>query len=320
MSRVLITGAAGFVGRHLARELRAAGVETIGFDVPEAPAGEGLWETGRVEDGAALAEIVARRQPDACVHLAGVASEGEARRAPERAVRVNIEGTVALLEAFRARRPDARVLVVSTSQVYGETAGGVPLTEEAPLTPVTLYGLTKMAADRIALYYAAAHGLAALTARPVNHIGPGQSERYVVAAFARQLADIAAGRRAPELRVGNLESRRAFMDVRDTVRGYRLLLERGTPGRAYNLSCERSYAIGETLDLLCQIAGVCPRRVVDPALYRPTDGSPLLDTGRIRSAVGWRPEIPFEQTLRDIYEDARARPADGPTRPACRER
>ena len=204
------------------------------------------------------------------------------------------------------RAPEGRTLVVSTAHVYGNPAAGA-LDEEAPARPDSLYGLTKLAADQATLLFARRERRAALTVRPVNHIGPGQSPDFVIAAFARQLAEIAAGIRPPELRVGNLDSVRDFMDVRDTVRGYRLLLERGVAGRAYNMASGIRLRIGEALDRLCAAAGLRPRIVTDPALFRPTDASPELSTARLRDDTGWRPEIPLEQTLRDIYEDARAR-------------
>ncbi len=307
MKTAWVTGAAGFVGRYLVRELRNAGWATAGFDLPEAAVGDESLERGRVEDAASVRRALERCRPDAGVHLAGIASDAAAWEDPARAFAVNAEGTLNVLTEMARAAPTARTLVVSTAHVYGDAPDAGALDEDAPLRPGTLYGLTKLAADRAALLFGKREGRAVIVVRPVNHIGPGQAPDFVIAAFARQLAEVAAGLRTPELRVGNLDSVRDFMDVRDTVRGYRLLLERGTPGCAYNMASGNRIRIGEALERLCAISGVRPRIVTDPARYRPTDASPELNTARLRADTGWRPEIPLEQTLRDIYEDARAR-------------
>jgi len=187
--------------------------------------------------------------------------------------------------------------------VYGHEPADAPLREDDPRRPDNLYGLSKFAADQAALLYARHHGLPVMTARPLNHIGPGQAREFVVSAFVEQCVAIARGRQPPEMRVGNLESRRDFMDVRDTVRGYRLLIERGRPATAYNLAGGRLWKIGELLEMLCGIAGIRPRLIRDEKLYRPTDESPRLDIARIREDVGWQPEIPLEKSLRDLYEE-----------------
>ena len=141
-----------------------------------------------------------------------------------------------------------------------------------------------------------------LTARPQNHIGPGQDPRFVVPAFAAQLKAIAQGRAGSCLRVGNLESEREFLDVRDVARAYRLLIEKGRAGEAYNIARGNSVRIREVLDALCRMAGVTPQIEVDPSLYRPSDSCPLLDVGKVRSDVGWQPGIDIEQSLQAVFE------------------
>ncbi len=312
--KVLVTGACGFVGRHLARELAENGHEVIATDrrEPTAPVGgAAVFETLDVREAGRLDAGVGRFAPDACVHLAGIASVAACEADPAAALAVNAQAALHLLEALRRRAPAAAVLTVSTVQVYGEGAGDRRLDEDAPLAPSNLYGLTKMTGDLLTLLYARGHGLRAMTARPVNHIGPGQSPAYVVPALARQFAAIAAGRAPPVLRVGNLESTRDFLDVRDTVRGYRLLLERGRAGRAYNLAGGRPCAIGALVDRLGELAGCRPAIEVDPALYRPTDASPRLDTARIAADTGWTPRLDLVRTLADIYREAFAGPPPG---------
>ncbi len=306
MKRILITGANGFVGRHAVREFRAQGYEVF----------EGLGPSGspttpfQVPFNLLHYEIarfiVDQLKPDGCLHLAGQAHIPFCREDPVTANDLNVTGTVRLLEAFRRHKPDARIVIVTSAEVYGQVPTGHLVRETDPLTPTTLYGITKQAADEASLAFANQLGLPVMTARPWNHIGPGQHPRFVTSAFARQLVEL-ADHPAPSMRVGNMESRRDFTDVRDIVRGYRLLLEKGEPGQAYNLSSSRLRPVREILDGLMDVANVHPRLETDPSLFRPTDASPLLSTEKIAAQCGWKPEIPIEQSLRDILEDARSR-------------
>ena len=216
-------------------------------------------------------------------------------------------GMLNVLEAFRTHAPRARVLVVTSSQIYGHPTTGEAIPEETPGTPQSIYAVTKQAADEAARLFAALHDLFVMTARPNNHIGPGQSTDFVVPSFAQQLLARADGSETGPMRVGNLESLRDFIDVRDIVRGYRLLLEKGEPGEAYNLGSGTLLKIQVLLDTLVEAVGVTPSLEVDPALYRPTDASPLLDISKIKHTTGWQPEIALSTTLSDIVEDLRSR-------------
>ncbi len=309
--KVWITGVAGFVGRHLSAELAARGHEPVGLCLPgERPPPAVAVVEGSVTDPAALEAGLRRFEPDAVVHLAGIASVPRSWQRPVEAFDVNLTGTIRLLEAVRILRPRTRVLLVSSSHIYGAVGDG-PLDEDAPHRPTTPYAIAKAAADQATLAFAARFGMDALVARPGNHVGPGQSADFVLASLALQLAAIAKGVGRPPVRAGNLESRRDFMDVRDTVRGYRLLLERGRAGRAYHLAAGRQYRISELWDSLCDMAGLRPDLEVLADAWRPADQSPVLRCDRIYEDTGWRPEIPIEVTLRDIYRDASARVDDG---------
>jgi len=306
--RVLITGAAGFVGRHLAADLAAHGHEPVALCLPgETPPAGVASVAGDVVRERDLREALGTFAPDACIHLAGVSSVPRSWADPARAFEVNLSGTIRLLDAARALRPEMRILAVSSAHIYGDHAGDAAIDEATPARPESPYAISKAAADQIALAYAVRFGMAVMTARPANHIGPGQSLDFVIPSLAAQLAAIAAGREAGPLRSGNLDSRRDFMDVRDAVRAYRLLIEGGRPGLAYHLAGGRLDRISELLDRLCAIAGVSPERIVDPARWRPADTSPRLDCSRILRDTGWTPEIPIERTLRDVYEDVLAR-------------
>jgi len=299
--RVLVTGANGFVGRHLAAELNAQGHTALAFDVgpvaPESPMKEGA--TGDIAAPAAVKAAVRRLEPDACVHLAGCAFVPAGASAPQLVLSINLMGTVHVLEAFRECNPRARLLVISSAQVYGSRARPGPLTEDDALEPDNLYGISKSAADQVGRLYATQYGMDVMTARPYNHIGPGQSPQFVVASFAHQLREFQRGA-AKELRTGNLESRRDFTDVRDVARAYRLLLEKGRPGQAYNIASGNELGIGEILERMCAIAGVHPPVIRDESLFRVDHFNPLLDITRLRKDTGWEPLIPLERTLRDI--------------------
>lgn len=300
--RVLVTGAAGFVGRHATRELTANGHEVVACDQVFATPVEGALESLVADlcSADAMRDAVRRARLDACIHLGAIAFVPAGQSNPQTMLSVNVLGTVNLLDAVREQAPRARVLVISTAHVYGPHPDNGCLTEDSPMRPLTIYAISKAAADLASLSYAEQLGLHVMTARPTNHTGPGQSPRFVIPAFIAQLKAIASGQAKPVMEVGNLESRRDFVDVRDVARAYRLLLERGRPATAYNISSNRIVEIRTVLDRLCAMTGVRPRIVADPAKFRPTDSSPVLDIGRLRADTGWKPELDIGQTLRDM--------------------
>ncbi len=311
--RVLITGAAGFVGTHLIRELCTAGHEPIGLDIRGARQPLCSLLEADLTSRQEVVQAIRDAQPEACVHLAGIAFVPAASSDPARVLSVNSLGTLALLEGFRQLRPVTKLLIISSAEIYGTPANpSTPLTEQASLKPENLYAISKAAADLTGLLYARDHGMPVMTARPFNHIGPGQSRSFVIPAIASQLAAMKVGKTPRRLQVGNQDSARDFMDVRDTVRGYRLILEKGVPGEAYNLATGRLHRIGDVLKMLCDIAEVSPVVETVEALYRPTSASPLLDTTKIRRQTGWVPEIPIETSLRDVFEEQLA-PLESPT-------
>ena len=300
--RILVTGAAGFAGRHLVTELVRHGHTCIAFDLAFNAPMRDVAETyvGDLQDAERVEKIVATANPDACIHLGGLAFVPAGKTHPALTLTVNTGGTVNLLEAFREYCRDARILVISSAQIYAPSDEGTPIREDAPISPIGMYAISKAAADLATLAYAGKYGMWTMTARPNNHTGPGQSPQFVVPSFVRQIKAIAEGRSRPFIAVGNLDSERVFTDVRDVVRAYRLLLEKGSPGNAYNISCDRMISIRFLLNHLCEIAGVAPEISVDPARLRPTDKSPLLDLTKLRGLTGWKPEISLTQTLSDM--------------------
>lgn len=303
--RVLITGASGFVGKHLIPELHQHGHTPVAFDkerTDQLPDADQVH--GDIADAQAVSNALRTLEPDACIHLAGVAFVPAGWSDPHLVMRINVDGTLNILEAFRAFNQQARILAVTSSEVYGREPRPEPVKESDTLTPSNLYGVSKMAADLSALLFQRQYDMGVMTARPQNHIGPHQSRLFVVSAFAEQLIALSRqGNPSGPLNTGNLESERDFTDVRDVVRAYRLLIEKGHAGEAYNIASDRMVPIRTLLEELCDHAGLSPAVKTDPDLYRPTDRPPKLCIQKIEAHTGWRPSIPLTETLKDIYDE-----------------
>jgi GDP-4-dehydro-6-deoxy-D-mannose reductase len=309
--RVLVTGASGFVGRHLLDALRAGGHETIAAGGPHDAT---PFVQLDILDAAAVQRVVDDAKSDAIVHLAGQAFVPQSITDPLGTLRVNATGTANLLEAARAYRDRSgvavRVLVISSAEIYGiHRPDRMPLDENAVPRPANPYAASKVAAETYALTWARSYKLDVLVARPFNHIGPGQDARFAVPSFAQQLAEIAAGA-PPVMKVGNLEAQRDFLDVRDVVAAYVLLVANARPGEVYNICSGQPVAIREVLRQLITIAHVPVEVRDDPDRMRPSD-LPILsgDATKLRAATGWAPAFTLAASLRDIYADARERVA-----------
>ncbi len=295
--RALVTGGDGFVGRWLCAHL-----EAVGDDVVAAAAAD-----ADVTDAAAVAGLVERIEPDAIYHLAGLANVAESWASPPRAFAVNATGTLNLLEAARRLPVPPVVLLVSSAEVYGiVTPEQLPLTEDAALRPVTPYAASKVAAEFVGLQAHLGFGVPVIRVRPFNHVGPGQVTSFVVSDLARRIA-IAAAKGERTLAVGNLTPRRDFTDVRDVVRAYRLLVEKGSAGEVYNVCSGEAIEVGALARRLLELAGTDLEIVTDPDLVRAVDLPVLLgDNSRLRQATGWSTEISLDATLRDVLAEARA--------------
>ncbi len=304
IGRILVTGAAGFVGGHLLPVLHAA--------FPDA---EILQPVFDVADAAAVRDAVAQARPDGCVHLAAISAIPAAQADPDLAWRTNLGGTLNLARAL-ATMPGCTLLFVSTADAYGRSfQRGVPLDEAAALNPMNTYGATKAAAD-LALGAMAREGLQIVRMRPFNHTGPGQSASFVVAAFARQVARIAAGLQPPTLSVGALDPMRDFLDVRDVCQAYALCLRHRDalePGAVFNIASGQPRRIGDVLTELLALAGVEASVQTDPARLRPSD-IPLAagDSTLARATLGWAPRIAWTQTLTDMLADWQTRVTSEP--------
>jgi len=295
--RSLITGASGFVGHHLVAHLIGRGDDVISTDRST----DGL----DITDAPALLDLFRRHAPEVVYHLAGASDVGGSWSTPQATFRSNAEGTLNVLWAARESGV-RRVLTVGSADVYGRVdAGDLPIREDLPMRPVSPYAASKASADHVALQAHLGYGQDVVRARPFNHLGPGQSNRFVAAALAQRVATNERNGES-KVKVGNLSPQRDFTDVRDVVRAYRLLVEHGRAGEVYNVCSGRAIAVQALADELIELASVPMDLVIDPELERPVDIPVLLgDDSRIRSDTGWRPEIPLTTTLSDLLDDQR---------------
>lgn len=314
--RVLITGVAGFVGRHLAAQLLDADRDEVWGLARRQSALDELDPRIRplladLQDRPAVDAAIAAARPDAIYHLAGQASVAKSLADPLTTIVNNTVGQVNLLEACAAHAPNARILVVGSNEEYGLTRPDeLPIQETKEFRPISPYAVSKVTQDVLAHQYFATRGLQTIRVRPFTHTGPGQASLFVTPAFARQLAEMEAGLRPHTMRVGFLDGQRDFTDVRDVARGYRLLIRHGVPGEAYNLGSGVPRSVRSILDGLLALTTVRPVVETDPSMIRPLE-MPVMysDCTKIHAATGWQPEIPFERTLRDVLDDWRARVA-----------
>jgi GDP-4-dehydro-6-deoxy-D-mannose reductase len=297
--RALITGAGGFVGHHLQRHLEQEGDEVIATD----RATDGL----DILDAPALLDLFRRAAPEVVYHLAGASDVGGSWQTPQATFRANAEGTLNVLWAARETGAE-RVLTVGSADVYGKvTADDLPIREDLALRPVSPYAASKAAADAVALQAWLGHSQQVVRCRPFNHLGPGQTERFVAPAIAGRVAQNERSGDT-EVRVGNLSPKRDFTDVRDVVRAYRLMVVQGRPGEVYNVCSGRAIAVQDLAEQFIAMAEIPMRLVPDPELQRPVDIPVLLgDNSRLHADTGWAPEIPLEVTLRDLLDDRRRR-------------
>jgi GDP-4-dehydro-6-deoxy-D-mannose reductase len=291
--RVLVTGSRGFVGKWLVDHLQGTGDTVHGMDAEI-----------DVTDEVRVREAIAGWEPEALCHLAAQASVGTSWTADASTYRVNAGGTLNVLRAAMACPRPPRVLLISSSEVYGRvTPDELPLREDHPFAPVSPYAASKAAAEMIGLQFWLGSGLEVIRARPFNHTGPGQRTAFVVPALAKQVAEARrTGARA--LLTGNLDVRRDLTDVRDVVRSYRDLLVEGTPGEVYNVCRGSSVAIREVAERLLVLAGVNIAIEIDPARVRAVDIPELRgDPTRLEKATAWAPEIPLDVTLSDVLAE-----------------
>lgn len=314
--RILITGVGGFVGGHLARHISQINpeAELHGTVLPETREAAGVTNHALdLKDERAVHDLMAQVQPEQIYHLAAQASPRLSFSLPWETLENNIRSQLNIIQACLSLNLKPRILIISSAEIYGTVRPDQqPLDENTPLRPNNPYAVSKVAQDMLGLQYALSHRLSIIRARPFNHFGPGQSEGFVAPDFAMQIARIEAGQQEPVIRVGNLSAERDFTDVRDVVRAYGLLLERGIPGEVYNIASGVSYSVQKLLDTLL---GFSTRNItvqIDPTRLMPVE-TPIIrgDATRLRDTTGWQPIISFEESLRDVLDDCRRRVSGG---------
>ena len=317
--KVLITGITGFGGSHLAEYALAQGAEVYGTV---------RWRSDRTNiahlhgdvilldcdltDASATAQVILEARPDCIFHLAAQSFVPTSWRAPAGTLTTNVIAALNLFEAVRGWGENPPILNVSSSEIYGLVRPDeVPITEDAPLRPLSPYAVSKAVQDLLGYQYHHSYGLRIVRTRTFNHSGPRQHDAFAIPNFARQIGEIEAGQREPVIHVGNLESRRDFTDVRDVVRAYWLALdpqEGGVPGEAYNICSGQAHTMQEVLDILLSLTTVPITVQPDPRRMRPSDVPLVLgDPHRFQVVTGWRPEISLRQMLSDTLDYWRAR-------------
>lgn len=303
MASVLVTGAAGFVGSHLIELLEQDDADVVAWLRPGTdPALKGnriRWMAVEMQDRSAVLDAIAQTRPSAVYHLAGVPHVGDSWSHTHETFAGNVLATHYLFDALRRSSLAPRVLITSSATVYAPSSRAI--TEADAVNPNNPYGTSKLAQEMVARRSCEDDGIPALIARAFNHVGPRQTPAFVAPSIARQVAEIEAGRKEPVLMVGNLDPQRDIMDVRDTVRAYRAMMQRATPGTPYNVCSGIPTAVRTLVGLFVSKARVKIEIKQDPARFRPND-TPLIlgDRARIKNDTGWEPRIPLEQTIDDL--------------------
>lgn len=308
MKKVLITGATGFVGKHLINTLLSQNTfELLGTyrsEPGQMPEGITL-ERINLLDHEAVDKLIETYKPESVYHLAGLPSAAESFKTPADSITNNIISELNVLEALRKHElTETKVLVVSTAEVYGLiTPEDLPIDEATSLRPVNPYAVSKIAQDFLGLQYYLSYHLPVVRVRPFNHIGPGQKDTFVLSSFAKQIAEIEKGNNEPVLHVGNLEAKRDFTDVRDMVKAYQLALEKGEKGDVYNIGSGEPRKIADVLNTLLSFSTVKIEVKPDPERFRPIDVPEIVcDPTKFINLTGWKREFAFDQTLQDILD------------------
>jgi GDP-4-dehydro-6-deoxy-D-mannose reductase len=314
--KALITGITGFAGSHLADHLLEQGFEVFGtartrsrMENIEAIKGRITLFDCDITDPSAVRAMFKKVTPNYVFHLAALSFVPSSWRLPSATFVTNVVGQLNLLEAIREANVNPHILVAGSSEEYGKVrAADMPITEAVPLKPLSPYGVSKVAQDLMGFQYHQSYGINILRTRAFNHTGPRRGEVFATSDFARQIALIEAKLKPPVMEVGNLKSERDFTDVRDTVKAYRLVLEKGKVGEVYNVASGKGWKIEEVLNILLAKTDATISVRPDQARFRPSDVLALRgDASKLTQQTGWKPTIEFGTTLADLLDYWRER-------------
>lgn len=310
MKKALVTGITGFAGSFLAEQLLDSGYEVYGAHISDNIQNiEFIQDKVQLEkvdlmDFEKVTECIKKVSPDFIFHLAALTTPGDSFKEPAKFMINNITSQMNILESVKNLNISPRILVTSSSEIYGMVKEEeLPINEKAEMRPANPYAVSKIAQDYLALQYFLAYKMDIVRIRPFNHIGPRQTDQFVVANFAKQIAEIEKNNLPKVIKVGNLEAKRDFTDVRDMVKAYVLLAEKGAAGDVYNVGSGSSYKISEILSILVSMSSDPITTEEDPARLRPSDVPDIRsDNTKVESETGWKPTIPLATTLKDILD------------------
>ena len=316
--RVLITGITGFAGSHLAEYILSnhSRVDVFGIARWRSRMDNILQIQDKIElveadlkDMVSLKAVLADVKPDRIFHLAAQSFVPTSWKCPAETFAINAIGEINLFESILALNQAPKIQIAGSSEEYGQVfSNEIPMKETNPLRPLSPYAVSKVAQDLLAFQYHKSYAVRAIRTRGFNHTGPRRGDVFVTSSFAKQIAEIEKKKRPPVIHVGNLEAKRDFTDVRDMARAYWLSLEKGVEGEVYNIGSGQAYSMQEVLDLLMSLSRSKMEVKVDPARLRPSDVPVLLsDSSKFRALTGWRPMIPFKQTILDLLNYWRER-------------
>ena len=302
--KALITGIDGFVGNYLAAILLENGYEVYGTSIIPNYKKENIkiFDMDLLDKNKVL-EVISEVKPNKVFHLAGQSAVGLSWKEPTLTFNINVNGTINLLEAIREKIVDTKILIIGSSDQYGVIKEqDCPINENQKQNPQTPYGISKKTQEEVALLYSKVYNMNIIIARPFNHIGPGQNKNFVVPDFASKIVDIERGA-DPVIKVGNLNTYRDFTDVRDIIRAYVLLLEKGKNGEIYNVGSGNAIRVHDILDKLINLSKLPISVEIDPDKFRPIDVPLVLcDNSKIKSDTGWEPQISINKTLIETLE------------------
>lgn len=309
--KALVIGAGGFVGGYLISELYGRGIEVCATKLPHEKINNyggisAVFDTADLDilDESAVTELISAEKPDYIFHLAAQSSVALSWKKPALTVDINIKGCINLLEAVRSTGLSPKILFIGSSEEYGFAANRPePVDESVRPEPANIYAISKLTQNMIGELYCKAYGMNIISVRAFNHIGAGQLPQFVVADFCKQAAEISMGKREPVIRVGNLDAKRDFTDVRDIVRAYALLAEKGRSGETYNVGSGQAISIRSVLDRIIELSGADIKIEIDKERFRPVD-VPFIeaDVSKLKNDTGWERSIALESSLKDILE------------------